>query len=352
MAAPNLWVGESYVAGSWHLIKGNLSDFLNALEHEARQPFKSYYEFLSKLRGLRFYLRQYILNKHYTRQVKRHYEVDPKIYEMILDDEMFYTCAFFIDGAETLAAAQQNKASITIERMSLPAGPVRVLDIGCGWGGMLRSIVKRHNQVEVCGLSISSAQIEWAKKRDSETLSRQQADRMEYRLEDYVDHARCNYYDAVSIVAMIEHVGLGGYDEFFGKVHHFLKPGGAAVVHTIVSPLPAIPTNSWIDRHIFTGGYAPSISELLVAAEKCQFRISGVYIHEPIHYRRTIECWLGNFLNSTEAITEYLGTVAYSESDIDRFIRTWVFYLSGVRNMFIGDQQQSHQVVQLCVNRL
>ena len=77
---------------------------------------------------------------------------------------------------------------------------------------------------------------------------------------------------------MIEHVGLGGYDEFFGKIRRFLKPGGTAVGHTIVSPLPAIPTNSSIDRHIFTGGYAPSISELIMAAEKCQFRISGVYI--------------------------------------------------------------------------
>jgi cyclopropane-fatty-acyl-phospholipid synthase len=259
MVAPNLWVGESYVAGSWYLIKGSLSDFLNVVEHEARQPFKSYYQFISKLRGVGFYLRQYILNRHYTRQVKRHYEVDPKIYEMILDNEMFYTCAFFVDGDECLSAAQQNKANITVERMSLRNGPVRVLDIGCGWGGMLRSIVKRHNQVEVCGLSISSSQIEWAKKRDDETLSRQQADRMEYRLEDYVDHERRDYYDAISIIGMIEHVGLGGYDEFFGKIHDFLKPGGTAVVHTIVSPLPAIPTNSWIDRHIFTGGYSSVI---------------------------------------------------------------------------------------------
>jgi cyclopropane-fatty-acyl-phospholipid synthase len=352
MLAPDLWVGESYVAGKWYLIKGHLPDFLCAIQQGAKFSFKAYYEFISTLRGIRYYLRQFILNKYYTRQVRRHYEVDSKIYEMILDEEMLYTCAFFFEEEETLAAAQQNKVIATIERMGLPSGTARVLDIGSGWGGMARAIVRRHEAAEVCGLSISSGQIEWAKQHDAKCLSEQQVDRIEYRLQDYVNHDRCDYYDAISVVGMIEHVGLGGYDEFFEKIHSFLKSAGTAVVHTIVSPLPATPTNGWIDKHVFTGGYTPSMSELIKAAEKCRFRISGVHVYPPMHYRRTIECWLDNFLRNAGAIQKYLKGVDYAEGDIEKFMRTWMFYLSGVRNMFVGNHGRCHQVIQLSIRRL
>jgi cyclopropane-fatty-acyl-phospholipid synthase len=284
--------------------------------------------------------------------VKRHYEVDSKIYEKILDEEMLYTCAFFKNEGQTLEEAQQNKINMTIERMSIPDGPARLLDIGSGWGGMARAVVKRYNQVTVCGLSISKNQISWAEQRDADTLSKGQLDRVDYCLEDYVDHRKFDYYDAISVVGMIEHVGLGGYDEFFDKIHSFLKSGGTALVHTIVSPLPAIPTNRWIDKHIFTGGYAPSLSELLRAAEKRKFRISGVYVHQPRHYRRTIECWLENLLRNINETTEYLQGISYSEAEIEEFTRTWVFYLSAVRNMFADDDEMSHQVVQVSLTKL
>jgi cyclopropane-fatty-acyl-phospholipid synthase len=352
LAAPDLYVGDSYVAGDWYLIKGRLSDFLQAIEQDARQSFKRYYDLVSRMKGVRYYLRQYLLNKHYTRKVKGHYEVDSKIYEKILDDEMLYTCAFFKHAEQTLEEAQQNKINLAIERMCLPDGPARLLDIGSGWGGMARAVVKKYDQATVCGLSISKNQIAWAKQRDAGTLSKGQLDRVDYCLEDYVDHRKFDYYDAISVVGMIEHVGLGGHDEFFGKVHSFLKSDGIALVHTIISPLPAIPTNRWIDKHIFTGGYAPSLSELLVAAEKRKFRISGVYIHQPRHYRRTIECWLENLLRNMNEITEYLQGINYSEVEIEKFTRTWVFYLSAVRNMFADDEEMSHQVVQVSLTKL
>jgi cyclopropane-fatty-acyl-phospholipid synthase len=352
LAAPDLCVGDSYVAGDWYLIKGRLSDFLQALEQDARRSFKRYYDLVSRMKGARYYLRQYLLNKHYTRKVKQHYEVDSKIYEKILDEEMLYTCAFFENEGQTLEEAQQNKINVTIERMSIPDGPARLLDIGSGWGGMARALVKRYDQVTVCGLSISENQIAWAQQRDAATLSKQQLDRVHYCLEDYVDHRKFDYYDAISVVGMIEHVGLGGYDEFFDKIQSFLKSGGTALVHTIVSPFPAIPTNRWIDKHIFTGGYAPSLSELLRAAEKRKFRISSVYVHQPRHYRRTIECWLENLLRNMSETTDYLQGISYSEAEIEEFTRTWVFYLSAVRNMFADDDQMSHQVVQVSLTKL
>jgi cyclopropane-fatty-acyl-phospholipid synthase len=350
--APGLWVGESFVSGKWYLKKGHLPDFLYAVEEDASFVFKTYYEFISTLRWVRHYLRQFVLNRFYTRKVQAHYDIDSKIYEMMLDEEMFYTCAVFSKEDDTLAAAQQTKAAAIIERMSLPAARALVLDIGCGWGGIARAIVRNHENAEVCGLSISSNQITWAKRRNTECLSKLQDSRIEYRVEDYINHERRNHYDAISVVGMIEHVGLGGYNEFFAKVFHFLKPGGTAVIHTIVSPLPATPSNRWIDRHIFAGGYTPSISELIDAAERRRFYISALHVYPPMHYRRTLECWLNKFVASSDNINQYLGESGYDKTRIEKFMRTWVFYLSVARNMFVGDDERCHQVVHLSIKRL
>jgi cyclopropane-fatty-acyl-phospholipid synthase len=352
LASPNLWVGESFITGAWYLSKGDLSDFLDAIRKDAPGRFERYYQFTASLRGLRYYLGQHLLNRYYTRKVKHHYDVDSKIYEMILDPEMLYTCAFFEDGNETLQAAQGKKLAAAISRLSLPHGPTKVLDIGCGWGAMARAVVRENPHAEVCGLSISKNQIDWAAKRDSQVLAIDQLCRIEYRLEDYVGHERTKFYDGISVIGMIEHVGLTGYDTFFNSVYRFLKPGGTALIHTIVSPIPADPTNRWIDRHIFTGGYTPSVSELTRAIERHPLRIVGLYIYRPRHYRRTIECWLQNFRSNVSCVSSYLRTLGESEAKIEKFIRTWLFYLSGVRNMFSEDDPQSHQVVQLAITKV
>lgn len=349
---PDLWVGDSYAAGCWYLIKGDLADFLAVIQQRANRPYRRYFNFVSGLRGYRHYLGQHLINRYYTRKVKMHYEVDAKIYEAFLDDEMLYTCAFFPKGDESLDAAQQLKLEAVIERLRLPPIQAEVLDIGCGWGGLARAVARRHPSANVCGLSISRSQIEWAVAKDSVCLTPQQAARISYRLEDYIDHNRSNHYDAISVVGMIEHVGLGGYDEFFLKLYKLLKLRGTVVIHTIVSPRSAIPSNAWIDRHIFAGGYAPSISELIGAAEKHLFQISAAHIYPSRHYRRTIDCWLLNFLANIVPIEIYLRQKGFSEEEIARFTRIWTFYLSGVRNMFVENDSGSHQIVQLCLQKL
>jgi cyclopropane-fatty-acyl-phospholipid synthase len=218
---PTFWVGESYVTGSWYLRKGRLTDFLDVIRSEAPPVFRCYYEFVAGLRGVRHYLAQYLLNTHYTRKVRRHYEVDSKIYEMILDREMVYTCAFFEQASQSLDDAQQHKLAVAISRLQLSQGPVSVLDIGCGWGATARALVQSHPRAQVCGLSISKGQIAWAKNRDLAVLPSDQLCRIEYRVEDYVDHRETESYDAVVVIGMIEHVGLGGYDTFFRRVYDF-----------------------------------------------------------------------------------------------------------------------------------
>jgi cyclopropane-fatty-acyl-phospholipid synthase len=352
MCFPNLWVGESYVAGSWYLSRGNLCDFLWTVRSEAPTKFRRYYEFVAAFRGFRHYLEQYLLNHYYTRQVRSHYEVDSKVYEKILDEEMLYTCAFFENGVSTLSEAQRNKVSTSISRLGLGMEHTKVLDIGCGWGAVARALVKDHPGCDVCGLSISRNQIQWAVKKDTIALSAEQSNRIEYRVEDYTRHERENYYDAVLAIGMLEHVGLGGYDEFFLSLYKFLKPTGVALIHTIVAPKPARPTNRWVDRHIFTGGYAPAISELISAIERSSFRVTNIYVHPPNHYRKTIEYWLDNFSRNETSVAGFLMASGSSSSEAERFIRTWLFYLSGVRNMFSDGDPLSHQVVQVCIRKL
>lgn len=351
LIAPNLWVGESYAAGLWYLKKGSLSEFLDVIRREAPPIFRKYYEFTAALKGIRHYLSQHLLNVHYTRKVRRHYEVDSKIYEMILDRELVYTCAFFERASQTLESAQQNKLAIAIARLELPEGSPKVLDIGCGWGATARAIVRSHDGAKVCGLSISENQIEWARERDGRVLSSDQRQRIEYRIEDYLDHKASEPYDAVIVIGMIEHVGLGGYETFFCRLHGFLKRGGTAVIHTIVSPIPGKPTNRWIDKHIFTGGYAPSVSELVRAIERHPFEITGLYLHRPSNYRLTIECWLDNLTANETPIIRYLQSEGTSEGEVEQFIRIWRFYLSGVRNMFSDNDLRSHQVIQVCIRK-
>lgn len=351
LVAPNLWVGQSYTAGSWYLKRGRLAEFLEIIRKEAPAPFRRYYEFMAALRGFRYYLSQYLLNVHYTRKVRRHYEVDANIYKLILDQEMIYTCAFFENAEKSLDAAQQRKLATSIARLELPKRSVRVLDIGCGWGATARAIVRSRENSEVCGLSLSEGQIEWARERDCAVLSPDQRRRIEYRVEDYVDHRGTELYDAVIVIGMIEHVGLGGYETFFHSLQSFLRPGGTAVIHTIASPMPSKPTNRWIDKYIFKGGYAPSVSELVRAIEREPFQITGLHLHGPNNYRRTIECWLDNFTTNETQIARYLYLEGHSERYVERFLRTWFFYLSGVRNMFSDGDPRSHQVVQACIRK-
>jgi cyclopropane-fatty-acyl-phospholipid synthase len=351
LIAPNLWVGESYAAGSWYLRKGSLTEFLDVIQREAPRAFQRYYEFTAALRGFRYYRGQYLLNVQYTRKVRQHYEVDATIYEMILDREMVYTCGFFETADQDLDVAQQNKLAVAIARLELPEGSAKVLDIGCGWGATARAIVRSHEHAEVCGLSISEGQIEWARERDCSVLSANQLRRIDYRAEDYVNHNVTQSYDAAIVIGMIEHVGLGGYETFFRRLYGFLKFGGTAVIHTIAAPTPGKPANPWIDKKIFTGGHAPSVSELVRAIERQPFQITGLYIYRSANYRRTIECWIHNFISNEPLLTRYMLRQGAAESEVEQFIRTWLFYLSGVRNMFSDGNRRSYQVVQVCIRK-
>lgn len=348
---PDFWAGEGFIRGDWYLKKGCLAEFLRIVEVHAPRPFRAYYQLLSGFRGAGFYLKQHLFSRYFTRKARAHYDIDPAIYSMILDPEMVYTCAFFDDGHRTLAEAQQNKIATAIGRMGLPVERPRVLDIGCGWGATERALVRQHPSAEICGLSISANQIRWAARRDADTLTRSQAARIEYRVEDFERHDRAEYYDGICAIGMIEHVGLSGFGGFFAQIGRLLRPGGTALIHSIVCPISASPTNRWIDKRIFMGGYAPSLAELIAAIELHPLSVSSIHLHGPTHYRRTIEAWTENLEANAGRMRDYLRANDLSRVQAERIVLTWRFYLNGVRNMFDDKPSKTHQIAQICIKK-
>lgn len=263
---PSVFVGEAFVRGKWYVSEGTLSQFFSVDYRAFSGAYADYFLREKKASLIRHIFQQFATTRRSTRRVKSHYNLDAKLYELFLDADLYYTCAFFESDHETLEQAQANKMDKIIERMGLGDDPVRVLDIGCGWGGADRQVIRRCPRAEVTGISISEEQIKYASER-RDFLADDFRQRIRYLLQDYASFAPDVPFDAVFVIGMMEHVGLGDYRFFFERIRDFLRPGGTAVVHTIVCERSGIPTNPWIDRHIFPGAYAPSIAEVVQAAE-------------------------------------------------------------------------------------
>ena len=294
-----------------------------------------YYYFISRFFGVFIQFKQRIFIEYFTRQVKSHYEVDQSLYSLFLDEEMIYTCAFYQNEDETLEQAQINKIDTIINRISLPS-TAKVLDIGCGWGAFARRLVQKQNNVDVVGLSISKNQLNWARTFSQKQLCSQEYSRIDFRLEDYLFHCPQNpdTYNAVVVIGMIEHVGLGHYHRFLNCIYETLQSMGKALIHTIISPTSKKPSNRWIDKHIFPGGYTPSIPELLGAVEKTSFIVENVFLHEGINYWNTIRDWRANFDISWNTLRNERMSQFSTPKIQEQFFRTWYFYLSSVQNMF------------------
>jgi len=349
LISPAYQGGETYRNGDWYLKQGSLTKFLEDLYRDQDRFFFRYFLFTYRAKYFSFIIKQKLFTKYYTRRSRRHYEFDSDLYSIFLDDEMVYTCAFFDGADDDLASAQLRKLDTVVSRMKLPDSSVRLLDIGCGWGSLSRRVVTTHSNVNYTGLTIARDQIERANLLDDKRLTSEQRNRIEYRLEDYLDHTAKNAsrYDGISVIGMMEHVGLGHYDKFLQKICSLLKPERRAVIHTIISSKSGEPTNTWIDKYIFHGGYAPSLAEITRAVEKCSCKIETVFVHEPYHYRRTIECWLHNFEANWDSYKSSK-LASWGNERSDELFRIWHFYLSAVRNMFVReamDFRVAHVVV-------
>lgn len=315
-ADPEIAFGDAYMDGDWWPGKGGLQAvfalyFANAdnfaqsrLMTLVRRAVRGVTELNGKLQS--------------ARNVHHHYDIDNDLFQCFLDQDMQYSCAYWETPDATLEQAQQAKLRHIARKLCLSPGQ-KVLDIGCGWGGMALFLAREYD-VEVTGLTLSEDQFAHAGKRaDAQGLTR----RVRFLKEDYREHQ--GQYDAIVSVGMFEHVGRPEFQTYFDQVARLLKPGGRSLIHTIGRNAPPPPnTRTWIRKHIFPGGYVPSLSEITPRIEQTGMDVADLEVWR-LHYAHTLAAWNHRFQACRKLFADKLG---------ERFCRMWEFYLLGCEATF------------------
>jgi cyclopropane-fatty-acyl-phospholipid synthase len=259
--------------------------------------------------------------------VAHHYDLSRRLFELFLDESMQYSCAYFVKPSIGLAEAQTAKLRHIAAKLLLEPGQ-RVLDIGCGWGGLAIYLAKTVG-VEVVGVTLSKEQHEVAQQRAREAGVE---DLVTFKLQDY--RLETEHYDRIVSVGMFEHVGVKHYREFFSSVERLLKPKGVALLHAIGRRDGPGFTNPWLRKYIFPGGYSPALSEVVPFVERTGMWITDIEILR-LHYAETLRCWRENFNRHRAEIARI-----YDE----RFCRMWEFYLMGSELSFRHDYNMVWQM--------
>ncbi|MFZ2948302.1 MAG: cyclopropane-fatty-acyl-phospholipid synthase family protein [Desulfuromonadaceae bacterium] len=254
--------------------------------------------------------------------IHHHYDIGNDFYQLWLDAEMLYTCAYFPDQAATLEDAQIAKMDLVCRKLRLQAGQT-VVDAGCGWGALARHMARRYG-VTVRAFNISREQIAYARQRARiEGLAGQ----IEYVEDDYRNIS--GRYDAFVSVGMLEHVGPDHYQELGGVIDRSLTEKGLGLIHTI-GQNRATPMSPWFLKRIFPGSYPPTLREMMAVLEPWGFTVLDVE-NLRLHYAKTAEHWLQRFELHQSRIQEMFD---------ECFVRAWRLYLSGcVTNFSIGTLQ-------------
>jgi cyclopropane-fatty-acyl-phospholipid synthase len=249
-------------------------------------------------------------HKRARRHAAHHYNLSNELYRLFLDDDLQYSCAYFAQPDLTLDAAQNAKKRRLAAKLQMQPGQ-RVLDIGCGWGGLALSLASMED-VEVVGITLSKEQLDVARRRAAEAgLS----GRVSFQLTDFRDIE--GTFDRIVSVGMFEHVGVPYFGRFFERIHDLLSPQGVAVLHAIGRMRGPSTTCRWIQKYIFPGGYIPALSQVLPHVEQSGLWMTDLEILR-LHYANTLRLWRERFLAHREAIRKL-----YDE----RFCRMWEFYL-------------------------
>ena len=309
---PDLKLGEEYMDGGYVIEAGSLYDILHvALSNMENFQPPWWSGFLASGRHVFRRLHQLNTPGRARRNIHSHYDLDGRLYALFLDDDLQYSCAYFEDGVTTLAEAQLAKKRHIAAKLDLRPGQ-KVLDIGCGWGG-LGLYLAEHFGVDVTGVTLSDEQYAVANRRAEE---RGLADRARFLLKDY--RHLDGPFDRIVSVGMFEHVGVNHYRTFFNTAHDLLAPDGTMLLHSIGRFGPPGETSAFIRRYIFPGGYIPALSEVMPHVERSGLKVTDIEILR-LHYARTLKLWRERFLAHKEEVL-----ALYDE----RFVRMWEFYLA------------------------
>jgi len=262
-----------------------------------------------------------------SKNAVHHYGLTREFYELFLDEDRQYSMGLHRDPGNSLERAQIDKKALVAAKLRL--GPdMRVLDIGCGWGG-LGLFYNRHYGCEVLGVSLAPDQVKFANER---AAAAGVADKVRFELIDYRDVS--GPFDRISSVGMFEHVGARHYDEYFAKTSDLLAPDGVMLTHTIGRIGEPTGDDPWSRKYIFPGHHLPALSEMIASLERTRWEIGDVEILRT-HYAYTLEEWYRRVVQHRHEIVEL-----YDE----RLFRMWQFYLAGAEQGFRGAGMVNFQV--------
>lgn len=327
---PDHAFGEAYMDGSLTFEEGDLWSFFELLGINARLRDGDAVPETGLARVIGKFLRrinQFNNSLISQRNVAHHYDLSRELYELFLDEDRQYSCAYFSKPDDTLEDAQFRKKEHIADKLLLEPGQ-SVLDIGCGWGGMALHLAK-YNKVEVLGITLSEEQLKIARERaDQMGLSNQ----VRFELMDYRNLE--GQFDRIVSVGMFEHVGAPHFPEFFQGVSGLLKENGVALLHSIGRMSPPGITSPFIHKYIFPGGYIPALSEVTDAVEKTRLWITDIEVLR-IHYAETLKAWRERFMERWDDAKKL-----YDE----RFCRMWEFYLVASEVSFRFDRMMVFQM--------
>ncbi len=262
--------------------------------------------------------------------IHHHYDVSNRFYELVLGPSMTYTCAVYPTLESTLEEAQHEKYDLICRKLDLKPGD-RLLDIGCGWGGMVRHAA-RHYGVTVLGVTLSREQATWAQ----EAIKREGLDHLaEVRFSDYRDVPE-GEFDAISSIGLTEHIGVKQYGDYFGFLHSKLRDGGRLLNHCITRPNnKTTTTGAFIDRYVFPDGELTGVGRIQVAAQDVGLEVRHVEnLRE--HYAMTLTGWCDNLVEHWDEALE--------EVTIGR-AKVWGIYMAGSRLAFERNEIELHHVL-------
>ncbi len=328
MADPSMALGEMFMDGRLDLVRGDLYDFVDL---GARNLLSGHGpKWIAYLEKCRTFIRGYYQRndrKSARRNISSHYDLDHRLYDLFLDADRQYSCAYFEYPGQSLEDAQLAKKRHIVAKMLVQDGH-SALDIGCGFGGMGLYLAQNAG-ARVTGVTLSHEQHDIATQRARDAGL---VDRAEFRLQDYRDVE--GQFDRIVSVGMFEHVGAAAFDEYFWNVNRLLKDDGVMLLHAIGRSTPPGITNPWIQKYIFPGGYIPAVSEVMAAIER-----QGLFVTDSeilrLHYADTLKVWRERFLSHRDE-----AKALYDE----RFCRMWEFYLAGSEFAFRVD---GHMIFQL-----
>ncbi len=309
---PSMGLGEAYMDGRLSVEGDDLHGLLEVVLLNLAARHTAWPDRAARwLRRIGRWIAQFNPEGRARRNVSHHYDLSDGIYDLFLDADRQYSCAYFRQPTDSLECAQAAKKQLIATKLLLKPGQ-RVLDVGCGWGGLALYLARTHG-VQVTGVTLSREQHRFAEARARAAGVAHQA---RFQLADYREVT--GTFDRVVSVGMFEHVGVPHYQEFFAQVRDRLADDGVALIHTIGRADGPAATDPWIAKYIFPGGAMPALSEIAPVIERAGLILTDLEVWR-LHYATTVRAWRARFDANRERIERIYDA---------RFCRMWAFYLS------------------------